>query len=92
MRILLIALMLSGCTSMKPYAGVGVGYMNGDWDNGGEATTPFEVGLRLGISERAYADCGWEHFSQLTLGQPFNNRSESTAEFIGCRWRVYGDE
>ena len=53
------------------------------WENGGGIGTMFRIGRREAISSNINIDITYTHLSQINIGYPFNNRAESSVDFLG---------
>ncbi len=91
--------LLGGCVNTRPYAEVGAGFNKSftntthKWEDGGAGPlgARFAVGLEGEIKNNPNwrAGCEYAHFSQYTVGPPFNDDAESSLDHIGCKVRVY---
>jgi len=92
MRNLLLALALTtaGCSSLEPYAvaTVGKNYSWGSrehhWQDQGGVAFAGELGVEVASGRRSRAVCRYIHISQVNVGPPFNDDSESSVDHLGC--------
>ena len=97
MKTLLLLLLISTNTSAACYARIGVGKnlnISGasiPWEDGGSPGAILEVYCDYKLREDLYLNYGWLHDSNWLTGKPFNNRKESSVDFIGVSlvWRFY---
>ena len=94
--IAVLALSVAGCATPRAYIEAGVAGAYGDWYDAGEVTTPATVGASwvVEINEWYIPDevlLEFNHYSQLRAGFPYDDRSESSANFYEgrARWYIY---
>lgn len=76
----------AGCANSQPYMKLGVAdHHGGDWENGGQMSNSIGAGVWVNLGEHYRLDIGGEHHSQLGLGFPFNDDSETSLD------RVFAD-
>lgn len=90
---MVLCVVAAGCVSGN-YVEIGTGYNDSffakseahEWDNAGAGPlgTTIEVGHEWELSDQVSSKCRYLHVSQLPVGPPFNNNSESSLDHIGC--------
>jgi len=88
--IIAIAVSMGGCTSIDPYAEIGMGHNTSlfnearQWDNSGMMGTTLEAGVESTILENPNLTgaCRWLHVSQFG-----NVLAESSLDHFGCSIR-----
>ena len=71
-----------GCGHVTPYLEMGMGYEVRGNLHGRNPTAHVEVGLTKGS-----ISCGYNHFSHLRDGRPFNNNWDSFSDTLICKKR-----
>lgn len=96
--VVFLLIFLTGCVgNPTPYAEIGAGY-NGSftnkvhpWEDGGAG--PLGATIEAGVTWDARnnpnmeVDCRWLHVSHWFVGQPFNDKAESSLDHFGCSAR-----